>query len=365
MTHRQTWCDLHLPLVVVADAGADGGEITITRRAVGDSVTSHGRLQVLPDAGQAANGGVARAMQLTLFPWFSADEQHALAATLHRCGITDCSLNWFDHGLPLLPTAAYAAAATTLRVEILNVRIWIGGHPGADSVIARAMDVYGREIPQLPSPEAVIGTCPDLVAASERAWCEAVDADGIMVMVDEPSTIDTAATLAHCFSRASRQRFAREEGLASIPRTTDDSPPASGCMGRVLLSPGASIAEVARPGHDGRPLALCALGPGGTAREEAAADWRELGEVADVVIYAHQTRSQPAPSKHHWGYTRLGGMPQSWWEEWHDPLGSIGDASLAVADLRMQLALSGGHGVRIGSWAHLDGRLQAELQAWR
>ena len=47
------------------------------------------------------------------------------------------------------------------------------------------------------------------------------------------------------------------------------------------------------------------------------------------------------PNKRHWGYSRLGGMPQSWWEEWHDPLGSIADAGLAVPDARMQLALSG------------------------
>ena len=217
MTHRQTWCDLHLPLVVVADGSADGGDITITRRAVGDSVTAHGKLSVLANPGRAQVAGVRRNMQLTLFPWFAEEERRALAATLHRCGITDCSLNWFDHGLPLLPTAAYAEAAVTLRLEIPGVHVWIGGHPGADSLIPRATDAYGREIAQLPSPEAVIATSPDLVAASERAWCEAVDADGIMVLVDEPSTVDTAATPAHCFSRPSRQRFARELGLPSVP----------------------------------------------------------------------------------------------------------------------------------------------------
>lgn len=364
MTHQGTWSDLHLPLVVVGETKADGGELVITRRAMGDSTTDTGHVQVLPTPPSGSVTNVRRAMQLTLFPWLARDEQEAAAATLRACGITDCSLNWFDHGLPLLPMPAYADAATTLRLAIPGVRIWIGGHPGADTALPRANDVYGRAIAQLPSPEAAISSGRSLVAAAERSWCEAVDADGVMLLVDEPSTVDTAATPAHCFSLASRRRFAQELDLPSVPEALailhhHREAWAGFCCRQVRR-----LLEVARDGHDGRPLALCALGPGGTARDEASADWRELAEVADVMIYAHQSAAQPGPDRQHWGYTRLGGMPQSWWEEWHDPLGSIGDPDLAVADARMQLALAGGEGVRIGSWAHLDGRLQAGLMAW-
>jgi len=36
-----------------------------------------------------------------------------------------------------------------------------------------------------------------------------------------------------------------------------------------------------------------------------------------------------------------------------------------VADAKMQLALSGGAGVRLGSWAALDGDLQLALMRWQ
>ena len=124
------------------------------------------------------------------------------------------------------------------------------------------------------------------------------------------------------------------------------------------------LIEVARLGHEGRPLAICAYGPDGPSRSEASADWRQLSGIADIMVYSHMSQPEVSAGKVHWGYTRIAGTPQSWWERWHDPLGSLEDPAMAAADAKMQLTISGGQGVRLGSWASLDGRLQQALMAW-
>jgi hypothetical protein len=366
LTNPDDWCALHWPLVVVADtAEGDGQVVRMEWRAMGDHASREQMVVVHHDPGLEPPTGVRRTIELNFFPWFSQQEQEQLAAVLRRCAFSDISLNWFDHGIPLLPVEAYTHCARILRQTVPGLRIWINGMPGADTIAPRAQDHYGRPIPQVASPEALIHQCPDLVVASVRGWCHAVEADGCMVTLHEPAAVDTDHMPAHCFSPASRARFAEEAGLAVVPdalRILHHHAEAwvSFCcrqMQRVLA--------LARLGIGDRPLAICALGPGGTARSEASADWQALGEVADILIYSHRSEDQPAPDRLHWGHTRVGSTPQQWWESWNDPLGAIDDPALAVPDARMQLALSGGTGVRFWSWACLDGKLQRALIEWR
>lgn len=401
MTDPVAWCELHYPLVVIAEGRADGGELTISRRAVGDNDERRLSLSVAGDPGSPPAHGHRRCMQVLYWPWFSPEEQESLALTLGRCGITDVALNWHGTGLPLLPPAAYALSARTLRQAIPGVKIWLGGLPGADTLLPRAQSSYGQAIPFVASPEAALAMGPDLVVVAERSWCEAVQPDGVMIALSEPSAVDTEAMPAHCFSPASRRRFATDLGLAAVPDPHEILRRHREAWVDFCCRQVRRLIEVARRGHGGRPLAICAYGPEGPARAEASADWQQLGTIADVLVYSHlspapgitvttsgrfravaeqpravdgagaqpQTgsfsRSRVAESvKRHWGYTRVAGLPQSWWERGHDPLGVI-DPELAVADAKMQLALSGGAGVRIGSWAALDGRLQRVLMAWR
>jgi len=365
MSESQTWCDLHWPLVVIASRSADGAGLRIERRAMGDCDDRELPLRVYGRPDELSEPDHRRCVHLMLLPWFSQEEQAELAATLRRCGITDCSLNWHSTGIPLLPADAYGLAARTLRRGIPGVKIWIGGLPGADTVLPRAEALYGQQIPFVASPEAAIHRGPDLVVAAERTWCEATQADGVMIALEEPSAVDTDAMPAHCFSLASRSRFSQELDLPSIPdplhilREWRDEWVDFSCRQMVRLL------EIARMGHGGRPLAVCAYGPGGPARAEASADWAQLAEVADILCYAHASQAPLDSPARHWGYTRLGGTPQGWWAGWHDPLGPIPDRQLAVPDARMQLALSGNGGVRLGAWASIDGEIQVQLMGWR
>ena len=152
MTHPNDWSELHYPLVVVADHRAHSGTVRIERRALGDSDVREVTVNVLEDPGQGNQPQHRRCMQLLAFPWFSQEEQEMLASTLHRCGINECSLNWHASGMPVLPVDAYALAARTLRIAIPNVRIWIGGLPGADTGLPRAEGRYGTHIPFVASP---------------------------------------------------------------------------------------------------------------------------------------------------------------------------------------------------------------------
>ena len=386
------------PLVVVAESRADGGTLAITRHAVGDCDERRLLVAVAGEPPAQPPPAHRRCMQLLYWPWFAPEEQEALALALAKCGITDASLNWHGTGLPLLPPAAYALSARTLRQAIPGVRIWLGGLPGADTPLPRAQSSYGQAIPFVACPEAALAMGPDLVVAAERSWCEAVQPDGVMIALSEPSAVDTEAMPAHCFSAASRRRFAADIGLATVPDPHEILRRHRESWVDFCCRQVRRLIEAARRGHGGRPLAICAYGPEGPARAEASADWQQLGAIADVLVYSHlapapgiaatasgrfravdrgkaedagrpQTgsfrRGQAADAvKSHWGYTRVAGLPQSWWERGHDPLGVI-DPELAVADAKMQLALSGGAGVRIGSWAALDGRLQRALMGWR
>ena len=365
MTNPDDWSELHFPLVIIADHRAQGGTIKVERRALGDSDVREFTVRVLEDPGESAAPTHRRCMQLLCYPWFSQEEQELLATTLHRCGINECSLNWHGSGLPTLPVDAYALAARTLRIAIPGVRIWIGGLPGADTALPRAQGRYGTRIPFVACPETAISDGADWVVAAERSWCEAVDADGVMIALTEPSATDTDAMPAHCFSLRSRSAFAREQGLEQAPdpltilRRFREEWVDFSCRQMCRLI------EVARLGHEGRPLAICAYGPDGPSRSQGSADWQQLRAIADIMVYSHVSQPQVAAGKVHWGYTRVSGTPQSWWERWHDPLGSLDDPSMAAADAKMQIAISGGQGVRIGSWASLDGRLQQALMAWR
>jgi hypothetical protein len=83
------------------------------------------------------------------------------------------------------------------------------------------------------------------------------------------------------------------------------------------------------------------------------------------MIYAHH-QSIPAKNDNvRWGMTRIGSSPHLWWEELHDTLGPIEDPDVVGADMKMQLALSGNHGVRLWSWPCLRGQVQHQLMAWR
>ncbi|MDA3960272.1 MAG: hypothetical protein PF961_05750 [Planctomycetota bacterium] len=364
MSEPTSWCDLHWPLVVIASRQADGAEVQIERRAVGDSDERAITLLVHGRADELAVPEQRRCVHLQFWPWFSGEEQAELAATLRRCGFSDCSLNWHGVGIPRLPADAYALTARTLRRVIPGVQVWIGGLPGADTALPRAEALYGQQIPFVASPEAAIHRGPDLVVASERTWCEAVQADGVMIALEEPAAVDTDAMPAHCFSAASRQRFAQELDLPSAPDPIAILQQHREAWVDFCCRQMVRLLQVARLGHGGIPLAVCAYGPGGPARSESSADWQQLAEVADILVYAHAEPPSGSPAEH-WGYTRLGGTPQSWWAHWHDPMGTIPDRRLAAADARMQLALSGGLGVRIGGWASLDGAIQAQLMEWR
>ena len=365
MSDPKGWCELHYPLVVLASTLADGAVVRIERRALGDCDEREIEMRVYGRPDELVPSDHRRCMHLQFLPWFSDEEQQELAATLRRCGITDCQLNWHGTGIPLLPPDAYGLTARTLRRAMPGVRIWIGGLPGADTSLPRAEALYGQQIPFVVSPEAAVARGPDLVVASERSWCEATQADGVMINLEEPAAVDTDAMPAHCFSEASRRHFAQELDLPSIPDplhilSQHREEWVDFCCRQMVR-----LLEVARLGHGGRPLAVCAYGPGGPARSESSADWAQLAEVADVLCYAHPEQAPPASAARHWGYTRFGGTPQSWWAEWHDPLGVIPDRDLAVPDAKLQLAFSGGHGVRLGAWAALDGAVQVQLMGWR
>ncbi len=364
-THRHTWCDLYYPLVFIGDSQADGGEIVVDCHALGDSDHCRLDIEILSDPGIEPPVHARRNIEPNFLPWFSRDEQELIAASFRRCGFTDVTLNWYDHGMPFLPPDAYTIAAKLLRKEMPGVKIWIGGMPGADTIVPRAEDIYGRAIPHVASPEAVISRSPDIVVASERSWVDAVEADGVMITITEPTVVDTPFMPAHCFSRDSRARFAREIGLPYTPdpikildHFRDEWVDFSCRQIRRML-------EVSRKGIGDHPLALCALGPGGTAREEVGVDWQQLNEVANIMIYAHQTLAEPEPGAAHWGMTRIGSTPHLWWEEWHDNLGPISDPAVVAADMKMQLALSGNNGVRLWSWPCLRGKVQQQLMAWR
>lgn len=364
MSQPRTWSDLHFPLVLRAQRRFDGAEVLVTRRALGDHDERRLRLSVLERPALLPPPSTRRCLQLLYWPWFSTAEQEALGDTLRACGFTDLALNWHGMGLPTLPIDAYGQGMRALRRAAPGTRLWIGGLPGVDTPLPRAEDRYGHPIPFVCSPAAALGEGADLVVASERSWCELTGADGVMLSLAEPSAVDTDLMPAHDFSQANRALFAAETGL-------DGSPDAVAILHRHRESwvdfccrQVRRLLEVARHGHGERPLAVCAYGPGGPARAEASADWRQLAEVADLLVYAHRDKASDDGCEH-WGYTRLGGLPQTWWHDWHDPLGSIPDRDLAIADARMQLALSGGHGLRLGSWAQLDGRLQQRLMAWR
>ncbi|MFW5846083.1 MAG: hypothetical protein ACOCXJ_07645, partial [Planctomycetota bacterium] len=217
-THPDDWCALHWPLVVVADSvEGDGHAVEVSYRALGDHAMRQQQVLIMDPPGLEPPLQYRRNMELNFFPWFSQEEQEQLAATLRRCAITDVSLNWYDHGIPLLPAEAYSHSARILRQAVPGLRIWINGLPGSDTIAPRAQDHYGRPIPQAASPEALIAQCPDLVVSSIRGWCQAVDADGCLVTLHEPAAVDTDHIPAHCFSPASRTRFAEEEGLAQVP----------------------------------------------------------------------------------------------------------------------------------------------------
>ncbi len=364
-THRDSWCDLHFPIVVIGEERADGSEIRIDACALGDSDHCQIELIVLSDPGIEPPVSARRNIEPNFLPWFSQEEQSQIAAGFRRCGFTDITLNWFNHGIPFIPPSAYSLAANLLRKEMPGVKIWIGGMPGADTIVPRAEDIYGRSIPHIASPEAVISKCPDIVVASERSWVNAVEADGVMLTITEPTLSDTPFLPAHCFSRDSRIRFAQECGLATVPdpikildHHRQEWVDFSCRQIRRML-------EVGRLGIGDKPLALCALGPSGAAREEAGADWDQLSDVADIMIYAHHQSMQVRESEVHWGMTRIGSSPHLWWEESHDTLGPVDDPDVVSADMKMQLALSGNHGVRLWSWPCLRGRVQRQLMEWR
>lgn len=366
LTSPESWCALHYPLVVIAEAiELDGAALILERRAMGDSLRDQLPLRVYDDPGIEPPPQARRNIELGFFPWFSQHEQEALAGTLRRCGFSDISLNWFDHGIPLLPIEAYAFAARNLRKAMPGMRLWINGIPGAETIAPRARDHYGRPIPQVASPEALIRQCPDLVVSSVRGWCQGLGADGVQVTLMEPAVIDTDAMPAHCFSHASRQRFALEEGLPGMPDALQILHQHAEAWVAFCCRQQHRVLELVKLAIGGRPLSICALGPGGAAREEASTDWQQLGDLADILIYSHRREAQPAPERIHWGHTRIGSTPQQWWEHWNDPLGAIQDPELAIADCRMQLALSGNQGIRLWSWACLDGRLQHGLLTWR
>lgn len=364
-TDPDSWCDLAWPLVMIADGLADGGVLRIESLAMGDHAACDCEVEVCGDPGIAPPPRSRRNIQPTFLPWFSSEEQQLLAAMFGRCGITDINLNWHHYGIPHLPADAYAIAAKNLRAQLTGVKIWIGGQPGADTVLPRAEDHYGRRIPQVASPEAIITGGQDIVVASERTWINAVEADGVLLTLLEPAAVDMPHLPAHCFSTASRRRFADEAGLPSVPDPLEilhrhhDAWVAFCCrqMTRVL--------DVLRLAAGERPLAVCALAPGDTASAEASTDWSVVGDIADILIYAHRDGDGPSDSADRWGHTRIGSTPQMWWEQWHDPLGTVDDPSLTVADCKMQLALSGGHGVRLWSWECFDGQVQQQLMQWR
>jgi hypothetical protein len=203
------------------------------------------------------------------------------------------------------------------------------------------------------------------VVASERSWVNAVNADGVMITITEPTLIDSPFMPAHCFSRASRMRFAQEADLNTVPDPIAILDHHRQAWVDFSCRQIRRMLEVGRLGIGDRPLALCALGPSGAAREVAGVDWDELAEVADIMIYAHH-QSIPAKNDNvRWGMTRIGSSPHLWWEELHDTLGPIEDPDVVGADMKMQLALSGNHGVRLWSWPCLRGQVQHQLMAWR
>lgn len=364
MTHHHTWADLHFPLVLVADADADGGEIVIQRRAMGDHDERRHVLAVLDDPGIRPPPKERRSVQPTFLPWFSPEEQEAIATALRRCGITDVNLNWFTYGMPLLPPTVWRESVRILKRVIPGVTVWIGGMPGADTALPRAEGAWGRHIPFIASPEAAIAHGADLVVASERTWIETTGADGVMITLHAPGVEDRDPMPAWCFSAASRRRFAREAGLESVPDPMAiigrHREPWLGFCCRQLRR----LIEVAHQGHGDRPLALCLIGRGeGAARDE----WLALGDEADLVIRLHDRddESSRAGASRRWGLTRLGGMPQAWWEAWNERLAAIEDPAFAVADMKMQLALSGGAGVRLWSYDRADGHLVHNLMEWR
>lgn len=365
VTHRDTWCDLHFPLVVRAEHAGTGGEVVVVRRAMGDCDTRTITLRVLPAVARSRPSILRRVIQPTFLPWFSLAEHEALAHTLGHCGFTDIALNWFDHGIPLLPPSAYAVSARLLRQSMPGLKIWIGGMPGADTSLTRAQGYYQEPIPHIASPQAILSEGPDLVVAAERGWCEAVNADGVMIHMSRPLVEDGAAMPAHCFSPASRQAFAHEYDLPLLPdplairhRYPDEWE--EFCCRQLQR-----MIEVARLGYGGRPLALCLLGEGPYA-EDVPATWKELGELANPVIYSHQQEAprSTAHLRQHWGYVRLGGTPQAWWEQIHDPHTNVKYTLDALATCHVQATLSGGKGIRIGSWACLDGQLIKQLVEW-
>lgn len=366
MTHHRSWCDLHHPLVVVADDRADGSELVIHRRAMGDHHTSRYAVTVLDDPGVQGPSQQRRNVQPVFLPWFSEHEQAAVAHALLRCGITDVNLNWHTFGVPLLPSVVYARSVRILRREIPGVRVWIGGMPGADSVLPRAEGVYGRPIPFVADPAVAVEHGRDLVIESERSWCEATGADGVMITLAEPALDDEDPWPPHSFSAANRRAFAREAGLGAVPdpiaiRMHHPEGWIEFCCRQLRR-----LVEVARRGHGERPLAVCQVGRHAPAANAAPPEWRRIAESADLSIFIHHHEDAAAPlSGERWGLSRLGGMPQAWWEHWNDRLGCIPDPGYAVPDMKMQLALSGGTGVRVWNWAHFDGRVQRHLIEWR
>ena len=364
-THRDTWCDLYYPMVIIANEDADGAELKIDCYALGDSDHCRLNITVLSDPGIEPPVTARRNLEPNFLPWFSHEEQAVIASSFRRCGFTDITLNWYNHGIPILPQDAYTVTAKVLRKEMPGVKIWIGGMPGADTVVPRAQDIYGRSIPHVASPEAVISSCPDIVVASERSWVHAVDADGVMVTITEPTVVDTPFMPANCFSQASRQRFAREIGLQETPDPLKILDHYRSEWVDFSCRQIRRMLEVSRIGIGDRPLAVCALGPGGASREEFGVDWQEITNVADIMVYAHSGSAQVGDGETHWGLSRIGSSPHLWWEEWHDELGPVSDPEVVSADMKMQLALSGNDGVRLWSWPCLRGRVQQQLMEWR
>lgn len=365
MTHHTTWCELYYPLVVTADEAVDGSEVIIHRRALGDHDTRRLPLTILSDPGLQPPPRQRRNVQADFLPWFSRAEQEALAIVLRRCGITDVNLNWHTFGIPLLPATVYAESIAILRREMPGVRIWIGGMPGADCALPRAEGIYQRDIPFVANPQVATTVGRDLVIANESHWCQITGADGVMITCFEPVLVDDDPWPPHCFSYANRQQFADEIGLRSVPdpiaiRMRHPDHWLDFCSRQM-----ARLIALARHGHRDLPLALCQIGRHTPVSSAASHGWQSLGAMADISIFIHHTEDGSDHAQERWGLTRLGGLPQAWWEHGNDSLGSITDPSLLVPDMKMQTALSGGAGVRLWNWARCHGRHQQALMEWR
>ncbi len=362
ITHPHTWCNLFFPIVVRATREADGRALPITCRAMGDSDSCEITVSVLSNPGIVPPCPHKRSLELSFFPWFSQHEQEALCEVLRRCSITDVSLNWHDHGIPLLPMDAYTVTAKLLRRMMPDVKIWIDGMPGADTIAPRAEDIYGRPLSQLASPEALTQSCPDLLISTMRSWCHAVDADGVLVTMSEPGGGDADYVPAHCFSAASRAHFAQEQGLDTTPDSLHILRDYREAWTDFCWRQMHHVLDLTRMAIGNRPLAICALGPQGL--NDNGPNWQRFADIADILIYTHHHQA-PEDKAEHWGQTRLSTMPHTWWERWQDPLDHMDDPSMATADMKIQLAISGNTAIRICSWASLDGRLQHQLMNWR